>query len=134
MTAYQVELVLEGETDVWMTGSAFDAIHEHDGTEAGMEPDEPDQGLLRKIRHYSTHGFGKFEGRKRPIKYEGNGVYRIGYGDLFRIYGFYNGPQRREFIAIRPHLKRGQKNTARERNAIAEVQRAKDNGDWEKIT
>ena len=134
MATYQVELVLEGQTDVWMTESVVDEIEKHDGTKAGVDPDEPDHGLYRKIKHYSENGFWKFEGAKRPIKHEGNGVYRIGYGDLFRIYGFYNGPGRREFIAIRPHLKRGQKNTARERNAITKVRRAKDNGDWEKIT
>ncbi len=135
MTTYQVELVFEGETDVWMTADAFDAIADHDGSQGQIVLDDPGKGLLRKIKYYSGAGFGNFEyGKGAPVKHEGNGVYRVGYGDLFRVYGFYHGPKRREYIALRAHLKRKQKNTARERQVIAEVRRTKDNGDWERIT
>ncbi len=118
-----VELIFEGITNVWMTEEVVDGILEHDPTGA----------LLAKIRYFAAAGFRHHEGSKgRPIRPEGSGVVRIGYGDLFRVYGFYTDDIRGEFIAIRAHTKRKKKNTSRERRVIDEVAEVKHDGTWTK--
>jgi hypothetical protein len=131
---YEVETIFENETTVCMTEEVLDAIIRHDG----IRPQDIDLtdlpgGLLKKIEYWSRAGFRKHEGRHgQPIKYEDQGVYRIGYGDLFRIYGFYTDESRKDkFIAIKPWAnKRGKKNTSRERAVITEVARVKRDVDW----
>lgn len=129
---YEVEQYFRGKTDVWLTDKVVEAIFDHDG----LDPEDIDMSnipasLFKKISYYSEMGFLKHEGSKgRPIKHEGNGVYRIGHR-LFRVYGFYTDEIRKnEFIGITPWLKRGQKNTSRERAIIKHIAQVKTDGDW----
>ncbi|MBI1375317.1 MAG: hypothetical protein GC159_21575 [Phycisphaera sp.] len=129
---YEVELVFDAETSVWMTDEVFDAIWKHDGGNSDAELDDIKGGMLEKIEYWSRGGFWNFEGT-RGIKNEGNGVYRLGlHGDLFRVYGFYEDNTKRSFIAVEPHAdKKGKSNTSRERRIIGKVAKARDDG-WKK--
>jgi hypothetical protein len=89
--------------------------------------------LLRSLRQYAVNGFALYEGDDRPIRHEGQHVYRIGRRiSKFRIYGFYEDGTRRTFIAIDAFTKRGTKLSAAERGRVDTVARVRDNGLWRK--
>lgn len=134
---YSVEKIFEGATDVWMTKAVVEAIFEHDGgnpEDMDLDLGNIPKGLLRKIQYFSKAGFRNHEGgRGRPIKSEDNGVYRIGYDDLFRVYGFYSDESRKnEFIAIATCTKHDKKNSSRERAIIRHVAEVYENDSWKK--
>ena len=134
---YSVEKIFIGETDVWMTEAVVDEIFDHDGIASeNMDLNNIPAGLFKKIDYFSKAGFRNHEGKRgQPIKYEGEGVYRIGVSDLFRVYGFYEDEARKiDFIAITTWSKHGQKNTQRERDIISHVAEVKKNGSWTKNT
>jgi len=133
MLMYEVEIIFDGgETDVWMTESVLEAIEDHD---AKINVRNTAGALLAKIKMWSQQGFRKFEGRHRDIKHEGQGVYRLGHRDLFRVYGFYeDDPKKGTFIALVAHAgKQKKRNTRKEQQKIDEVARARDNVDWRKV-
>ena len=114
------------ETDVWVSDEVREALGEYSPT--GKKPGF----FLQKLQYWARGGFAKFECKKGcPIRPEWDGVYRIGlHGDLFRVYGFYDGPTKSMFIAVDALMKRGQKPTKAEKQAIDEVARVKRDGDW----
>ncbi len=85
-------------------------------------------GFLDKVQHCAKAGFFRHHGGF--IRREERGVERLGSrSSLFRVYGFYNG---NEFIAIDAVMKRGQKMSAADRNAVREVARIRDGKLWRK--
>lgn len=113
-------------TVVWVSDTVREAIGEYTGTERKQG------AFLKKLHLCATAGFAKYEGdEKCPIRYEWDGVYRVGlHADLFRVYGFYEDPRKTSFIAVDALMKKGQKLTRHEKDRINEVARVKRTGDW----
>lgn len=95
-------------------------------------PTERKQGtFLKKLKYWATAGFARFEGPKDPIRHEWDEIYRVGmYATLFRIYGFYEGPRKSEFIAVTSTTKREQGLRPADKNQINEASRIKTEKDW----
>lgn len=88
--------------------------------------------IVRKMEHYAIAGFINYEGRRLPIRHEGNGVYRIGLEkDLFRVIGFYTSVNKKVFIAMETIQKHGKKLRGNESDVIYSVACMKKNGLWE---
>ena len=113
-------------TEVWISDTVREAIGEYHKIE--RKPGS----FLAKLQLCATAGFANYEGDKKcPIRYEWDGVYRIGlHADLFRVYGFYEEPNKRSFIAVDALIKKGQKLTRHEKDRINEVARVKETKDW----
>src|SRR6185295_1450257 len=77
--------------------------------------EEPGEALpyLDKVLHYAKNWFHLFEGSKKPIRSKGNtwpGILAIEpWATLFRLYGFYEQPQKKDFIVPSCTMKRGKK-------------------------
>ncbi len=68
------------QTDVWASEAVLKADAE---LKSGSKKQKQ---LANKIEYYAQAGFRNHEGDRRPIRSEGDGVFRIGrHGDLFRI-------------------------------------------------
>lgn len=116
------------QTQVWISDSAAGAIKERAGTK-----ENPIGALLMKLQHYARSGFRYFEGKGKPIRYEGDGVFRVGLrSDLFRLIGFYTGSRKSEFITVDTYRKRGQKRSATYTARVKKVARIKRDGLWRK--
>ena len=115
-------------TEVWVSDTVRERIGEYTAAERKQG------AFLKKLELCATAGFAKYEGdTKCPIRYEWDGVYRIGlHADLFRVYGFYEDPSKRSFIAVDALIKKGQKLTRHEKDRINEVARVKETEDWSK--
>lgn len=106
------------ETRVWLADRVVRAIGR-------------DARLIKKLKRYAENGFRFYEGKEFPLRYEGNGVYRIGHrGDLLRIVGFYAGETASEFIAVDAYRKRGQGLSKPQRDVVEEAARIKREGTW----
>ena len=113
------------KTEVWVSDSVREAIGDYTRTE--KHPGT----FLKKLKHWATAGFATCEGQRNPIRHEWDGIYRVGkHATLFRIYGFYEGPNKAEFIAVTSTTKRGQKLTTADENQINEASRIKVEKDW----
>ena len=91
--------------------------------------------LLNKLQHFAKTGFRPYEGEKRPIRHEWDGVYRIAHkpDTLFRICGFYEDELgKTSFIAMDAFTKKGKKLTQRDRDRINDVVRIKNQQLWQK--
>lgn len=81
--------------------------------------------FLACLERYAKNGFWNYDRCKSdPIRFEGDGVYRVGIkAFLFRVYGFYETNERKSFIAIDAFLKKDKKLNSSDRARIAEVAR-----------
>ena len=87
--------------------------------------------FIAKLDRYARAGFDRFEGKKRPIRSEGDGVYRVGHTEtLFRIIGFFEDDRRDSFVGIDAFRKVGTQLTAGQRDRIKNVARIKRLGTW----
>lgn len=87
--------------------------------------------FLKALEHYARAGFARFEGEKNPIRYEGEGVWRVAYEpSLFRLIGFYEDEGKTTFVAIDAFKKRGQRLSGAHRARIKEVARVRREGGW----
>ena len=114
------------KTEVWLT----DRVKEQ------MCVSEKAGELATKLEHFAKVGFINFEAKVgRPIKYEGNGVYRIGlHASLFRLIGFYEDDRKTGFIGVDVFTKGGQKLSKSERKRIKEVAKVReDASSWRKV-
>jgi hypothetical protein len=113
---------------VWFSYSVRVSLFKH-ATQESRRP-----YFLDKLEYWASAGFDNFEGTERsPIRYEWDGVYRIGlHGDLFRVYGFYVGPRKRCFVAVIAFGKRGRKLRTSEIDRINDVARVKREKAWRK--
>jgi hypothetical protein len=118
-----------GKTQLWASAAVRAAIADH------HKSTQPTGRLLMLLKRYTQNGFRCYEGGKGcPIKYEWDGVYRIGPGDLFRIIGFYENGSRSVFVAIDAFTKRGTELSAAERRRIEAVAKVLSDGTWRKKT
>ena len=93
-----------------------------------------DAKLLKKLKRYAKNGFEYYEGKDFPLRYEGDGIYRIGHrDDLFRIIGFYAGGSKSAFIAVDAFTKPGQKLSKPQRDRIHLAGRIKRDGTWRRV-
>ncbi len=94
--------------------------------------------FLKKLEEYSRHGFALWEGTKRPITPEGDGVFRIGIrSSLFRLLGFYDAvgsDSKGSFIVIEGRLKKDQKLSKADRDAVQRVAETRRSGAWRKMS
>lgn len=89
--------------------------------------------FLAKLEHYAKFGLGKFEQSDGPVRYEWDSVYRIGdRSSLFRLIGFFDGPERADFLVIDCFEKRGQKLDRTDKRRIDAVARIKRECCWRK--
>ena len=116
-------------TKVWISETAtarVDEFLDDDRTTA--------RKFVDKVAYYAEGGFGKFEGNghNRPIRKEGDGVYRVAYVrlSLFRLIGFYEGPKKDAFIVIDAFMKSGQRLRRHNKDVIREVARVRKKHDW----
>ncbi len=118
----------EYETNVWIDGDSLNELKDF-----AQRTNEGKQ-FFKKLKYYATAGFREFEGKtQRPIKHEGDGVYRIGKG-LFRLVGFYESDNRARFIILDAFRKRKQKLSDSERGRIKVVKRRMAEGLWRRKT
>ena len=116
------------QTEVWISDAAASAIEQQAGTR-----ESPTGALLVKLRHYARAGFRYFEGKGKPIRYEGDGVFRIGLrSDLFRLIGFYGGFRKSEFIIVDTYRKRGQKRSATHTTRVMKAAKIRRDELWRK--
>lgn len=116
----------EFRTSVWIAEKAQKALNKF------VKKGDGDW-FLKKVKHFATVGFPRFEGKTNPIRHEWNGVYRVAHAaSLFRLIGFYDGDDRTRFVAIDGFKKSGQSLTESERNRIDEVVRVKRDQLWER--
>src|SRR6266545_502161 len=124
---YEVEELFAGDpcrTKLWVSVQVSRAI-----SDFALKNRRSVEQLLKRLQHYTKNGFSNYEG-DGPIRYEWDGVYRIGHkSNLFRIIGFYDGGKT-EFIAIEAFTKHGQKLSKPEKNRINEVVRVKEQRLW----
>lgn len=112
-------------TQLWVADCCLEAIDNLD--------DMTQRVLLKKLEHFCRAGFDVFEGASRPIRSEGDGVFRIGIQrSLFRLLGFY---ERRPDVFISPDAfkKRGQQLSSADRKRIKAVARVKDKDSYRKV-
>ncbi len=107
----------EFRTCVWISERASNLLTKYVRKRSGLP-------FLRKLKYYAERGFESLEHGDGPIRYEANGVYRIGHSSsLFRLIGFYGDVKKEEFVIIDAFTKGGQKLSAPQRRRIAEVAR-----------
>jgi hypothetical protein len=111
------------QTKIWISAAARKGIADY----------HQKKRVMMLLERFATRGFQNFEGPKRPIAPEWDGVYRFNPGTLFRITGFYEGGSRTSFIAIDAMLKRQTKLSSAERRRIDEVARVRKENDWRKV-
>ena len=134
---YEVDDLFEGmecRTRVWVSQKAAAAILEHDRRRGKRRKADPRGEFLQALERYAANGFAHYEGAQgRPIRHEGDGVYRIGMKrSLFRIIGFYEDESRADFIAIDTFTKKGQSLSGSQRKRIREAARVKRDRLWKR--
>ena len=88
--------------------------------------------FLQKLESVAEAGFDLFTGEGKPIRAYGGGVYRIGIRrSMIRIVGFYDEPKI-SFLGVTGFVKKGQKQSAHERDLIEEVSELKESRAWTK--
>lgn len=108
-------------TDLWLSRAVVNAL----ASEVWM---------LDKLDHWTRAGFTDYTGKGKPIRYEWDGVHRIGTTrSQFRLIGFYDGKPGACFIAIDAFTKRKQQLSAKERRRIDEVARVRRDGRWRRV-
>lgn len=113
-------------TQVWVSEVVRDKLDRLGRTDAGRR-------FLEKIAYYAEQGFGDFTGgRGCPIRTEGQGTFRVSQSvsSLFRVIGFFDGPDNAVFIAMDAFTKKGQGLSNAQRKRIAEVARIKAKHEW----
>lgn len=88
---------------------------------------------LDKVEHYAKNGFMPFEGK--GVRSKGSswpGVWGVQPFGLFRFYGFYEQPQKNDFIAIGSTMKDGQKMTDSDKDECSYVLKIMQQGIWHK--
>lgn len=113
-------------TRLWLSDQAIAAIDEH------AKQEKKPGFFLEKLTYWCRAGLPRFE--PDVVRSEGNGVFRIGYNDLFRLIGFYEDDHKKDFIVIAAITKHGKKLRANERRAIRDVAEVKAKGDWKRVT
>jgi hypothetical protein len=116
------------KTRVWLSAQAREEIFEY------IKKEQHRGRFLGKLERYAKNGFVLFEGDRRPVSHEWDGVYRVGDGkSLFRLIGFYeDGYLRASFISIDAFLKHGLSLRPNEKARIDEVARVKRLKLWKK--
>lgn len=117
------------KTILYVTEKVRKAINEHARAKSHLK-----FSFVQALKRWSERGFETAEGGKGfPIKHEWDQIYRIGKSDLFRIYGFYHGAGKCEFIAIDAFEKNGQQLNADERARINQnVRCIREASSWKK--
>ncbi len=111
-------------TRVWISDAAAAAFLKY------QKRENPKNYFAKKLERYATNGFRHYISEDGPIKNEGEGIFRIGDGSLFRLIGFFeNGSN---FIVIDAFLKKGQRLNASEQRRIDEVIRVRLEKRWSK--
>ncbi len=114
----------EYRTQVWIEEAAGKALENFMRERVGLQ-------LAKKVKEYAKAGFSTFASTGGPIRYEWDGVHRIGIrASLFRLIGFYNGQD--EFVIMDAYLKRGQELSSSERRRIDTVARIMASKSWKK--
>lgn len=92
------------ETDLWVSA---DAMKQLDAFR--IKKPEAWYEYTTGVKTCAKAGFGRYEGKKNRIRYKKEWrVYALEpRGTLFRLYGCYSAPIKREFIAISSTLKKG---------------------------
>lgn len=127
---YELDLAVNDEpislqTRVWITVSALEEFTKY------QRQEQPQKKFIKKLKRYAKTGFSNFEGND-PIRYEGNGVFRISDGSLFRLYGFYENDSKTDFIVIDALLKRKTKISSSIRKRIDKIAQIKRDKLWTK--
>ncbi|NJL30878.1 MAG: hypothetical protein HC898_04195 [Phycisphaerales bacterium] len=114
-------------TVVYATQEVEAALIEYSETK-----DNPRNFFLNKLKYFAESGFDKWIGPDRPIRSEGERIYRIGLDrSLFRMIGFFSDNTRKQFIVVDVFLKRGQRLGKAEREKIARAAKICREGSWE---
>ena len=116
-------------THLWVSDAVLDRLNKR-----ARKHQQSIARFLTVLKRYVQNGFACYEGPGHPVRHEGDGVYRIGHHDLFRVIGFYEDDSRRDFIAIGCFLKRRQALNAAERRRIKDVARVKKEHLWKRRT
>lgn len=121
---FELRLVDKPATEVWLTETALEDLSRFARSNDGRR-------FIKKLSWWSEKGFESFTGKENvPIRYEGDGVYRIGIrASLFRMIGFFDD---RSFIVIDSFTKSGQGLSSAERTRIAQVAKIKALRLWRK--
>ena len=117
---YEVEEAFPGIpciTTIWWTQEVRSDLMEFLKSKGKNE-----RRFAEKLKYYARAGFRNFEGNQGSIiRHEGNQVFRISDGGLYRIVGFYEGDTKHNFIAISSFLKKKEKNSNKERQIYSRV-------------
>jgi hypothetical protein len=124
----EVRFGVRCKTTLWLSQKAREGIDDY------RKKGDPDGAFWKKIKRYAINGFDLYErGRPSPVLFEWDGVFRVSTGTLFRLYGFYSGDSKSEFIVVDVALKRGMELSKSERSQIDEVARVRREGLWKKV-
>jgi hypothetical protein len=119
-------------TAVWISEEVADRVREYQEE----EPEEANE-YLSNVKHYATHGFMNFEGPKKKIRSKGStwpGILAIQpWETLFRLYGFYEQPQKRDFIVPSCTMKVGKKMNKTDKRECDYALDVKEKQAWEKV-
>ena len=89
--------------------------------------------VLKRLEFYAGAGLRLYEGDKKPIRHEWDGVYRIGEpSSLFRLLGFYDAEDKTSFVIMDAYQKHGQSLSSGDRGRIDEVAKVRKNQLWRK--
>ncbi|MCW5775813.1 MAG: hypothetical protein KIS87_05130 [Phycisphaeraceae bacterium] len=118
----------EYKTTVWIAEDVAELLE--------LYLDEGGKEALRwldKAEYYAKAGFARHEGPKGGIRSKWGQVYAIQpWATLFRLYGFYEQPQKRDFIVVSTTMKKGQKMRDHDKREVDYAVLIRESGAWEK--
>lgn len=123
------------QTQLWLSDAVLEAIDRYQTDDLDAAND-----YMNKVEYYAKAGFWKHEGTRtkskrhpgiRP-KTDYKHVLAIQPFGLFRIYGFYENPQRTVFIGVSTTMKRGMKMRAPDKAACQFAADVCESGKWRK--
>ena len=88
---------------------------------------------IAKAEYYAKAGFHRHEGKSEGIRAKWGGIYAIQpWASLFRLYGFYAQPQKRDFVIVSTTMKRGQKMRDSDKAEVDNAAEIYRTGNWGK--
>ncbi len=120
------------QTQLWLSDAVLEAIDEYEQSYGPR--------YMSKVEYYAKAGFRNHEGTRSKSKNQPGIRPKTDYGHvlaiqpfgLFRIYGFYENPQKTVFIGVSTTMKRGMKMRAKDKEACQFAADVCESGKWRK--
>jgi hypothetical protein len=120
----------EYRTTVWIATDVAESLKEY------LAEDPDGIKYVNKVHYYAKGGFHNFEGDKESIRSKSAvapGIFAIQLpGKLFRLYGFYETAQKKDFIILTTTFKKGQKMREKDRDEVKLAAAIRDSLNWER--